>query len=371
MIYKRNGRWSVRIDLDRDASGKRIRRAIGVYNSKKEAESAERAALKAREDGLDFNAAKSTIREVCDRFVDRCRAKGLAPSTLVRYKELFRDLDAIANVKLGDLNRAHVAGVYAAAAKRGLAPKTLRGVHTALHAAVAWAAPESAALRALTVAARDLPGIPKNLARALTEDEVRRLFAAAVGTPWESFVVLSLCTGARRSELAALRWQNIDFTRQTVRISNSLTVGEDGNLYDRPTKTSVERVVPLNGMAVEALRAHRARQNEERLRTGPAYQNDDRVFTDAFGQPWNPRSISNGFRRTAQAAKVTARLHDLRHSCATWLLQGGTDVRTVAAVLGHSNAVTTLTTYAHVMPGAQAQAVERITDRLRVVASEK
>ena len=184
-------------------------------------------------------------------------------------------------------------------------------------------------------------------------------------------MVLSLCTGARRSELAALRWQNIDFTRQTVRISNSLTVSEDGTLYDRPTKTSVERVVPLNGMALEALRAHRARQNEERLRTGPAYQNDDRVFTDAFGQPWNPRSISNGFRRTAQAAKVNARLHDLRHSCATWLLQGGTDVRTVAAVLGHSNAVTTLTTYAHVMPGAQAQAVERITDRLRPAAGEK
>jgi integrase len=368
MIYKRkSGRWCVRVDIDRDNTGARSRRSIGTFGTKKEAESAERAALQAREKGMDFDAARLTIAEVCDRFVERCRAKGLAPSTVVRYKELYRDLDAIAKVKLGDLTRANVSGVYTAAVARGLAPKTLKCLHTALHAAVTWAAPESSALRALTLAARDLPSVPKTLARALTEDEVRRLFEASAGTPWESFVVLSLCTGARRSELAALRWQQVDFARRTVRIAHSLTMSEDGDLYDKSTKTAVERIVPLNGLAIEALRSHRVRQNEERLRVGEAYENDDRTFADALGRPWNPRSISNAFRRIAIAAKVKGRLHDLRHSCATWLLQGGTDVRTVAAVLGHTNAVTTLTTYAHVMPGAQAEAVERITDRLRAV----
>jgi integrase len=91
----------------------------------------------------------------------------------------------------------------------------------------------------------------------------------------------------------------------------------------------------------------------------------DLIFADNFGRPWNPGSISNAFDRLARDAMLsTTRLHDARHSAATWLLQSGIDVRTVAAVLGHSTPVTTLNTYAHVMPGAEAKAVETIAERL-------
>jgi integrase len=76
-------------------------------------------------------------------------------------------------------------------------------------------------------------------------------------------------------------------------------------------------------------------------------------------------SISNAFDRLAREVKLSStRLHDARHSTATWLLQDGIDVRTVAAILGHSTPVTTLNTYAHVMPGAEARAVEAIAKRL-------
>lgn len=78
-----------------------------------------------------------------------------------------------------------------------------------------------------------------------------------------------------------------------------------------------------------------------------------------------PDSISNAFVRLARTLKLsTRRFHDVRHSAATWLLQSGADVRTVAAVLGHSSPVTTLNTYAHVLPGAEARAVEAIAERL-------
>ena len=100
----------------------------------------------------------------------------------------------------------------------------------------------------------------------------------------------------------------------------------------------------LSTLALESLRAHRVHQAQERLLAGPAYEPEDRIFADLLGHPWNPRSISNAFRRVAEVAGVRARLHDLRHSAASWLLQGGTDVRTVAAILGHSTPVTTLST---------------------------
>jgi integrase len=125
-------------------------------------------------------------------------------------------------------------------------------------------------------------------------------------------------------------------------------------------------VIPLSALAIAALRLHRAAQNKKRLRKGEEYVVRDLVFADPLGQPWNPGSISNAFDRLARDVKVsTTRLHDVRHSAATWLLQSGVDVRTVAAVLGHSSPVTTLNTYAHVMPGAEVKAVEAIADRLR------
>ena len=365
-VYKRkSGRWAVRIDTDRAEDGSRQRRALGTFHTKKEAEAAERAAIDARVKGVDFDAGRLTVGEACERFIERCRSKGLAPASLARYKELIRDLAPIRSVPLQRLTHGQVSAAYQAAAKRGLAPKSLRAIHAVLRAVVAWAAPESPALRSLALAANDLPGVPKTLARAFDAEEVHRQFAAAAETPWEAFLVLAVCTGARRSELAALRWSDIDATGRTAKIARSLSIDADGSVTAKGTKTATERLVPLNAVALDALKSRRVRQAEERLAAGAAYEANDLIFADPLGRPWNPRSISNAFASLAKKAKVAGRLHDLRHSCATWLLQTGTDIRTVAGILGHSTPVTTLGTYAHVMPGAQGEAVERIAERLR------
>ncbi|HZT11954.1 MAG TPA: tyrosine-type recombinase/integrase, partial [Candidatus Baltobacteraceae bacterium] len=127
------------------------------------------------------------------------------------------------------------------------------------------------------------------------------------------------------------------------------------------TKTAQVRRVPLNAPALAALHAHRARQLEQKMHRRREYADSDFVFADELGQPWHLGSISNAFARTVAAAGLErVRLHDLRHTCASWLLNRGTDVRTVAAILGHSSATTTLSMYAHVMPGAEAAAVQRI-----------
>jgi hypothetical protein len=90
----------------------------------------------------------------------------------------------------------------------------------------------------------------------------------------------------------------------------------------------------LNGLAIAALRSHRATQNAKRLRKGDGYTAHDLVF--ATSRPWNPGAISIAFDRLACNAKLSAtRLHDVRHSAATRFLQSGVDVRTVASVLGH------------------------------------
>jgi integrase len=123
--------------------------------------------------------------------------------------------------------------------------------------------------------------------------------------------------------------------------------------------------VPLNRLALGALEWHRARQGREKKRAGELYNDQDIVFSDGRGEPWNLTAISNAFARIARDAGIpAARLHDLRHSTASWLLQSGVDIRTVSSVLGHSTPTTTLGTYSHLMPGADADAVDAIARRL-------
>lgn len=367
-VYKRrSGKYAVLIDLEPTALGGRRRKSIGTYRTRKFAEAAERKALEARDRGCDLSPQTVTVCELLEKYAERCRTKALATKTLERYDELARChlLPVIGGLALARLKPAHVASVYAKAAEKGLSPKSVRHVHSLLHAALEWAVEQNLYFRNVAdVAKRDLPKPQRSPAKALTEEEARRLLDAAVGTPWHAFFTLAFCTGARRAELAALRWSNVDLERGTAMISESVVRTKTG-LEFKGTKTGSVRVVPLNGLAIAALRSHRAAQNSKRLFKGEKYQVRDLVFADPLGRPWNPGSISNAFDRMARDAKLsTTRLHDVRHSAATWLLQGGIDVRTVAAVLGHSTPVTTLNTYAHVMPGAEAKAVETIADRL-------
>lgn len=130
-------------------------------------------------------------------------------------------------------------------------------------------------------------------------------------------LVLALCTGARRGELCALRWTSVDLDNAAMTIAQCV-VRTNARFEFKGTKTGRVRTVPLNGLAVATLRAHRARQNEERLRMGELYANAGLVFANELGQPWNPDSITNAFVRLARATGIsTTRLHDVRHSAAT------------------------------------------------------
>lgn len=366
-VYKRkSGKYAVLIDLDSSPTGMRRRKSIGTFRTRKEADAAERGALEARDRGVDLSPKTVTVAEILVRYMERCRTKALSTKTLERYDALARChiLPVIAGVPLARLKPAHVLDVYARA-KSGTSAKTVRHVHSLLHAALDWALEQNLCIRNVSdVSKRDLPKAEVSPARALTEDEAKRLIDAAAETPWQAFFVLALCTGARRGELCALLWSNVDLDNATMTIARSV-VRTNAGLEFKGTKTGRVRTVPLNGLAVAALRAHRARQNEERLQKGGFYESAGLVFANEIGQPWNPDSITNAFVRIAKAANIsTTRLHDVRHSAATWLLQGGIDVRTVAAVLGHNSPVTTLNTYAHVLPGAEARAVEAIAQRL-------
>ena len=110
----------------------------------------------------------------------------------------------------------------------------------------------------------------------------------------------------------------------------------------------------LTRQAVTALKEHRKRQLEERMRLAGLWQDQDLVFPNETGSLFNPSNLRNrSFKRIKARSGVREdlRFHDLRHTCATLLLSEGVNVKVVSEMLGHASIAITLDTYSHDMPG--------------------
>jgi integrase len=195
-------------------------------------------------------------------------------------------------------------------------------------------------------------------------NQVVRVFHLAQESDPElaTFIMLAASSGARRGELLALRWSDIDLDRGRLSIERGIVrVGDD--LIEQGTKTHQSRRISLDAGTVAALRAHEALMIGRAQAAAGTITPQSFVFSHSVdcSSPWHPDSTSRAFRRVCQQAGIKdVRLHDLRHYVATRLLAAGVDVRTVAGRLGHRNPSTTLNVYSHFVPESDQEAAEKL-----------
>jgi integrase len=177
-------------------------------------------------------------------------------------------------------------------------------------------------------------------------------------------VVVIHC-GLREGELLVLRWEDVylEAVKPAVLVRRTLTRGVDGRgwVVGSSTKSGQGRRVRLTRQAASALKDHRKRQLEERLRLAGLWQDQGLVFPNETGSLFNPSNLRNrSFKRIKARANVREdlRFHDLRHTCATLLLSEGVNVKVVFELLGHASITITLNTYAHVLPDMQDSAAD-------------
>jgi integrase len=195
--------------------------------------------------------------------------------------------------------------------------------------------------------------------------EAQRFLVAAAADRLYAAWVIFLARGLRRGELAGLRWDIVDLDAGRLRITRTRVV-VNGKVMDSTPKTAAgRRNVPLDPGLVEVLRNHRKRQLEERLAWGGSWADTGHLFVREDGRPLSPESISQKFERLCKRTGVPViRLHDLRHTAATLMLEDGTPVKVAAEMLGHSNPAITQSIYQHVLPGMTESAGERLSGRL-------
>lgn len=162
----------------------------------------------------------------------------------------------------------------------------------------------------------------------------------------------------REGELLGLRWQDVDLDAGVTHIRHTLQRVNGAFQLSETKSAKSRRVIALGSIALEALRHHRAAQNEERLKVGPYWEDRDLVFTNELGKPVEVSNLTQRhFRPLLKESRLPLiRFHDLRYTAATLMLSASVDVKVVSEMLGHSQTAFTMDRYQHVSLELQARA---------------
>ncbi|MGB9920921.1 MAG: tyrosine-type recombinase/integrase [Moorellales bacterium] len=324
--------------------------------------------------------ARVTVGEWLDVWLQEYARPSVRPTTWGCYEYVIRLhlKPAVGRLYLGDLRPEHLQAVYNEKLAAGLSNRTVRLIHTVIQAALKQAVREGLVLRNVAQAASP-PRLRKKERRVLSQEEQRKFLAVLEEDRLGAAFLLDLATGLRRGEILGLRWQDVDLEGGTISVrralaevkSESLPEGQrpagrkTALIFQEPKSEKGIRTIPVPEAVLPALRAHRARQAQERLLLGPAYQDHDLVFATADGKPIHPRNFTRSFYRLVQKAGIDrANLHALRHTFATRLLEANEHPKVVQELLGDSQISVVLDTYSHVSMDLKRRAMEKMSDLL-------
>jgi integrase len=307
-----------------------------------------------------------TVGQLLDRWLDDTRT-GLAARTNEERQDLVgRHIRPyLARVRLAELTKLHVAGLYSSlrAAKVGAA--TVRRAADALAIALNYAL-KLDLIRSNPAEAKAVPKpkVPRREMVALTHAQCRRLLAAARSKPVYPLLAVALGSGCRQGELLALRWEDIDLAGGTLRVRRSLARTRSGYVVKEPKSEAGRRTVTLPSFATAALLEHHARAVKLALGTAP-------VFCTRTGGPLDRKNVLRAFKSAVAAADAVEprpdepiphniRFHDYRHTAASLLLSAGLSLRAVSRRLGHAKPEMTLRVYAHCLPADDERLAEEL-----------
>ena len=294
-------------------------------------------------------------------------APRLKPRSVVSYEQIIANhlVPQIGHHPVRRLTPQHVQAFINERAQV-VSPRTVLHIHAclrvALRDAIRWG------LVSRNVASKDyvtIPRVPEAEIHPFTPAQASQLLAAAAGDRFEHLFVVLLSTGLRLGEVLGLHWVDVDLEarpRPLLRVRTTLSRIRAGRQeLSSPKSRTSRRTVHLTAPAIEALRAQRDRQTWDRHKLGDAYDDQDFVFAQPSGEPSNASLVDYDFKKTLMRAGLDRkhRPHDLRHSCATYLLAAGVSEFEIQQILGHSNLSMTRH-YMHVLDGMRAAAADRL-----------
>lgn len=358
----RDGRWVARADLGPGPDGRRQQRLF-VRTTPAAAIEARTKFLKSRADGFTIPKGRQpTVAEWVLYWLHNIAREQVEPSSWHRsYKQKIELHVAphFTHVKLAELTEEDIEVWH----RHLKAKKSARGTPLSASTITTTHRIFSSAIKVAVMRGR-IPRNPLTLVsppkrvqaepEPPTAEELDLILAACRGRPGGARWVLAICTGLRQGEALALQWKDIRLAAPaSVTVRRSMARVEGETVMKEPKSRKSRRTVPLPAAAVAALTEHRDGQAARPL---PGAL----VFAGAKGQPVGSRADWQAWTDLlAELELPHYRVHDLRHSYATTLLEQGEDPRVVQDLMGWSTAAMA-EIYQHVRPVMHARAVTKL-----------
>ncbi|MGI5168196.1 site-specific integrase [Spirillospora sp. CA-253888] len=287
------------------------------------------------------------VRHAVNDFLTTFSKSGRSPNTIETYRSLADNqlIPFIGGIRLDDLTADDVE-TWLNGRTEHLTTSSLGIVHSILKRSVRRAARRDKVGRNVAELVDTPEGKPGRPSRSLTLEQAKAVLAEAAKPEHRlgAYVILAIVSGLRTEELRKLQWSALDLDRATVYVLRA-----DRHKNETKTKLS-RRGLGVADMAVEALRAHKARQAAEKLKAGKAYQDNDLVFCHEDGRPYVAYQVRRRFRDVLKGAGLNAAEwcpRELRHTFVSIMSDQGVPIEKISDLVGHKDTTTTRTVYRH------------------------
>ena len=300
------------------------------------------------------------------------RSKDLKPGTIRSYEIMNENIkDQIGYLPLEKVTPGRLMALYDWLAEPGrnkrnggtLSKKTIREYHMFISSVMGYAEKEGRII--LNPCKKvDPPKKERKKVEILQPEDVKRMLALLEKEPlkWRVYIHMLLVSGARRGEIAGLKWDKVDFFNNQIEICNNLLYDGKNGVYETTPKTEESnRFVKLPPETMELLKTWMKQCNLLKSTNKEIWNDTNFVFIQDNGNPIHPQSVSRWFERFCERNDLPKiSIHKLRHTAASILIDSGASIATVSRRLGHSQISTTLNIYTHQIKKRDEAAAENI-----------
>jgi integrase len=380
--------WTIVIEKGKNPLTKtreRIKKA--VQGNKRTAEKVMNEMLHQLQTGTYVEPTNLTIGDYFRYWLDTYCQPNLASSTLHSYKAQINNhiIPRLGSIQLEKLSPIHLQSYYSqltATGRKdgtgGLSSRSALYHHRIIREALKHACRWQLVARNIADSVQP-PRFKKAEMYVMSREEV--LGFLELSKPHRDYAIIytAIFTGMRQGELLGLTWKHVNLKQKTVDVRQQLQyLPGKGYFFKEPKTPKSKRQIPLTLGQIAVFKEIRKLQAQDKLIKGikndddaeigdkinpeGEYEDNDLVFCHDNGKPLDATNLTKRFKSLIiKHGHPTMRFHDLRHTCATLLLEAGVEAKKVQDILGHESFTTTMDVYGHVLPSMQRDAIDKLS----------
>lgn len=366
-VKQRGKTWTYyfKVPNGKDGNGKNNYRQItkGGFATKRECDAALRDALKLYDSrGFVQTNSNYTLSEYINYWYETVARNSLKHNTLdLYYRSIKNHINPeIGFVKLNNINPMALQKFFSEKQKN-LSNSSINAMRNVLNNTFKLAVKQGLIV-ANPMKQIELKSKPKSKRIGyIQNDELEIILSDIKGTRYYIPFIIAIQTGARRGEVLALTWDDINFETKKIDFRKSLLAKDGEGVELSTTKTSSSnRTILMTNKLISDLLEWKTLQDQKKEYYGEHYYSEHNfICTNDDGTPINPKRFSTQVTRISNRLGIDFKFHDLRHTHATRLLLSDVNAKVIQERLGHSDIMTTLNVYSHVTPKLEADALAK------------